>query len=107
MSSAARLRATGLWGLLALCLMATAASAAVECPSTQNGRPLGLISVFDGPPAEMVDLRPEASGKIDMWTALDQSGRPAFLVCRYRGVTAEATLQLPPGTATCRGVRRP
>ena len=107
-------RGPGLSGLgavlalsLALSLAGGPARASVDCPSARDGRPLGTVSVFDGPPAEMADLRPEASGQIDVWAGLNLTGRPAFLVCRYGGLSGETSLRLPDGTATCRGVRRP
>ncbi|OYX71983.1 MAG: hypothetical protein B7Y95_11815 [Rhizobiales bacterium 32-66-11] len=83
-----------------------AAWAAVECPASLDGHPLERVSVFDGPPSDMVDLRPDGRGSTDVWADLDKNERPATLVCRYKSVSRTAAFVLPAGTRTCEGVRR-
>ncbi|MEP9376291.1 STY0301 family protein [Aquabacter sp. CN5-332] len=83
-----------------------AAWGAVDCPASMDGHPLERVSVFDGPPADMVDLRPEGRGRTDMWPDLDKSDRLATLVCRYKGLSRTAEFTLPAGTRICEGVRR-
>ncbi|MFG1464453.1 STY0301 family protein [Xanthobacter sp. DSM 24535] len=82
-----------------------AALSAVECPSHLHSQTLGAVSVFDGPPEEMVDLAPEQTGKRDTWSGLDRTGRPAFLICRYKGTREIREFALPAGTKACAGIR--
>ena len=67
---------------------------------------LERVSVFDGPPAEMADLRPDAKGRTDTWSRLGATGRPVYLVCRYQDLTATLEVRLPAGIRACVGVRR-
>ncbi|OYY30945.1 MAG: hypothetical protein B7Y65_00220 [Azorhizobium sp. 35-67-15] len=94
-------------GLLVGALTGSAAAwGAVECPASLDGHPLERVSVFDGPPSDMVDLRPDGRGSTDVWADLDKGERPATLVCRYKSVSPPAVFVLPAGTRTCEGVRR-
>ncbi|WP_348847853.1 STY0301 family protein [Xanthobacter sp. VNH20] len=85
---------------------AAAAWGAVECPRSLDGHPLERVSVFDGPPSDRVDLRPEGRGRRDVWADLDKSDRRATLVCRYKSVSRAAAFVLPAGSRTCEGARR-
>ncbi|MFG1396675.1 STY0301 family protein [Roseixanthobacter pseudopolyaromaticivorans] len=96
-----------LGALVGVLMGAAAAWGAVECPPSMDGHPLERVSVFDGPPSEMVDLRPDGRGRTDVWADLDKSDRLATLVCRYKSVSRTAAFVLPAGTRTCEGVRRP
>ncbi|MFG1424790.1 STY0301 family protein [Roseixanthobacter glucoisosaccharinicivorans] len=95
-----------LGALVGVLVGSAAAWGAVECPASMDGHPLERVSVFDGPPSEMVDLRPDGRGRTDVWADLDKSDRPATLVCRYKNVSRTFEFVLAAGTRTCEGVRR-
>jgi hypothetical protein len=72
-------------------LAATAAQAVpMSCPITRQGKPLTAVSLFDGPPAEGADLRPqegrERNGLLRTWWSLAEirkGGRQPHVVCDY------------------------
>ncbi len=85
--------------------IATATQAApVACPVSQHGKPLTAASLFDGPPEDGADLRPEDSarpinGHMTTWWSLAEihkQGRQPHLVCEY---VSGGKLVLKPGKA--------
>lgn len=72
----------------------------IGCPPVQDGRKLVDVGLFDGPPAERVELVPRDGG----WD-LDKPGSrvlPNFtLECTYRGSQKIVTVVLPRSVRVC------
>ena len=79
--------------VLAVVFACTPFAAEIKCPSYQSKHPLFSVVLFDGPPDEKADLKPDQStGSGDhansSWDLgyISASGRKLFLVCRYSGL---------------------
>ncbi len=72
----------------------------IGCPPVHDGKPLVDVGLFDGPPAERVELVPRDGG----WD-LDKPGSrvlPNFtLGCTYRGSKEIVTVVLPRSVRVC------
>lgn len=74
-------------------MTATAAHAVqMSCPATQKGKRLSAVSLFDGPPEDMAELRPEEgrekNGLLRTYWMLEdihKAGRVPHVVCDYDG----------------------
>ncbi|WP_374401768.1 STY0301 family protein [Niveibacterium sp.] len=106
----------------ALALHALAASAAPTCPATlesqqslaaapegwsvvpmrQVQRLIG-ISVFDGPPSEGAELKPESShgGQRQLWRFDTAAARGIWIGCRYDGSRLMLTRRIEPAPRIC------
>ena len=71
----------------------------IRCPQTHQGQPLARAAVFDGPPAQLVELIPLRGG----WRLNDGPASPGgyFLVCEYRGIAATVAIRLPTSICAC------
>ena len=86
---------------------ASAVNTPVACPATNLGRPrsrTGFGSVFDGDPANLVELAPGSvpgpnGSFVNTWNL--QAGRAHVLVCRYAGAP-DVVLPLGPAARVCR-----
>ena len=75
----------------AAAIATTVQAAPVACPASQHGKRLTAASLFDGPPEDGADLRPEDSarpinGQMTTWWSLAElhkQGRQPHLVCEY------------------------
>ena len=105
MSSATNLRSAAF--ALAVFMAACTTHAAVECPQSNEGRPLARYdgaSLFQGDPVYGMMLAPsnENSGgsDINVWNLPDPAG--IVLVCRYEGLRQAVVLNLPSDVRQCR-----
>lgn len=90
--------------VLGLLSFATAAQAAVECPPSSRGHRLTTFSLFDGNPADLVELAPaSAPGPNGSYvnTFAFRSSTGLVAVCRFEGAP-EQRIQLPAGLSSCR-----
>lgn len=117
------MRAAGLTLALAFAV-ATGATAQTRCPAeltvseqpqappgykAENAtrtRPFLRLSVFDGLPAENVDLAPsresrEGDVRVQLFDLPDPRLRPAVLVCRYADTAATLSIVLPLTVKRC------
>lgn len=86
--------------VLAATLFATAAHAVqMSCPASQKGKRLTTASLFDGPPEDMAELRPEEGREKNgllrtywMLGDIHKAGRVPHVVCGYDG-GAQVTLK--------------
>lgn len=86
------------WILAAASLLLMAqAPAGIGCPPTQQGKPLENLQLFDGDPAQMMDLAPERTG----WP-LDPPQTYYLLRCLYTGLAAPLDIKLPAQVRACR-----
>ena len=92
--------------LEALCLTAALSATAkseVSCPSEFAGRRLIAMSLFQGNPADQVDLMPATPpapvGYVNVWNLRFSTGLVA--VCRYEG-GGSVQSPLPAGLSVCR-----
>lgn len=61
--------------------------------------------LFEGDPADGVELRPDGEGRREAWN-LDPAARPV-LVCLYEGTEATLSAPVPAGAKACTVERRP
>lgn len=90
--------------VLGLLTIATAARAAVECPRFSQGHRLTTFSLFEGDPAQQVELAPGSvpgpnGSYVNTWSLRSSVGLVA--VCRFEGAP-EQRIQLPAGLSSCR-----
>jgi hypothetical protein len=83
-------------------LAVLAAVQAISCPPMMRAHPLTTVQVFDGPPKEQADLEPDTGGWDLKAIRSTSSPQGFFLVCGYKGTTAQVTLRLPHETDFCR-----
>lgn len=94
--------------VLALTLSATAAHAVqMSCPVSQKGKALNAASLFDGPPEDMVELRPEEGQEKNgllrtywMLGDIHKAGHTPHLVCGYEG-DGKVTMKLGKTVKAC------
>ena len=95
--------------VLGLLMIATAAQAAVECPRSSQGHRLTTFSLFEGDPADLVELAPASApgpngSYVNTWPLRSSAGLVA--VCRFEG-GPEQRIQLPTGLSSCRAAGGP
>ncbi len=88
---------------------ANGARAAIGCPALHNGKALKDIGLFEGPPANKVELMPETGRFVipqipkSLWSKI-----PNYtLGCTYRGTDAVVTIVLPRQTQVCKFTNGP
>lgn len=81
--------------LAALAVAGTAQAAPVSCPARHQGQPINGGQVFDGPPEQMADLRPDGDRRVGRerratWKVayVYKAGRQVHLLCHYAGGVA-------------------
>ena len=88
--------------VLAVALLGCAPAAAehAACPSYTGTHPLDYASLFEGPPADKVELM----GGDDGWDLTPYKDKPAryFLVCRFSHTAATKLVALPAGVSGCK-----
>lgn len=93
----------GVLTMLAVISHPNSVSAQYHCPSEMGGRRLQALSVFEGNPANQVDLAPAGLparvGYINVWDLRSYHG--LNVVCRYDGGQSNQTA-LPQGVKQCR-----
>jgi hypothetical protein len=90
-------------GILAFALVPTLAGASeFGCPATQSGRQLVSVTLFDGPPGEHADLRPDRyrkgkSGGQSDWNVayIFEAGRRLHIECQYGSRIPSVVLEAP------------
>ena len=86
------------WMIVAAALLLMGqAPAGIGCPPAHDGKPLENIQLFDGDPAQLMDLAPEKAG----WP-LDPPTTYYLLRCLYAGTAAPVDIKLPPHVRYCR-----
>jgi hypothetical protein len=99
--------------VLALAMfVAEAAGAAtlIQCPRVHSEgsktAPLADADVFDGPPEELASLIPDldtSEWDLDGYQEDAQDrGEPMYLVCRYAGIKATVTIEIPRTATFCK-----
>ena len=88
---------------------ATAAHAAVECPRSSQGHRLTAFGLFQGDPAQLVELAPNSvegpnGSYVNTWPLRSSVGLVA--VCHFEGVP-EQRIDLPVGLSSCRAAGGP
>jgi len=86
----------------------TAAAAPTACPARHQGRAMNGGQVFDGPPEELADLRPDTDRRVGRerratWNVASvyKAGRQVHLLCYYDGNTAPITVKAPHPVKVC------
>ena len=105
MSSATNLRSAAF--ACAVFVAASTTHAAVECPQSNEGRPLARsdgASLFQGDPGNGMLIAPSNENPggrgINVWNLPDPAG--IVLVCRYEGLRQAVVLNLPSDVRQCR-----
>jgi len=84
--------------------------AQADCLAHRDGRPLESYAVFDGPPADQVQLAPaetRGKGKSErIIYLLSSAGETQYLICRYKGLP-EKVQALPRGAKRCTAAGEP
>ena len=96
--------------LLAAFAPGACAAPRIDCPQLHSAdgktRSLAGASVFEGTPQSLVDLVPDLNTSewdISMnQRSARSSGESMYLVCRYQGLAATVTLQIPGGATSCK-----
>lgn len=80
-----------------------AEKAELGCPASHNGKPLKSVGLFDGPPAERVELMPEPGRfVINHGDNPSSEALPNFtLGCTYHGSDELVTVVLPRHIRVC------
>lgn len=103
------MRRASLLPVLALLAVAGVAEAApTACPASHQGQRFNGGQVFDGPPEEMADLRPDHDRRVDRerratWAVayVAKAGRRVHLLCHYAGQAAPVAVKVPAAAKTC------
>ncbi len=82
---------------------AYAESAEIACPPTHDGKPLKDVELFDGPPENKIEVRPENGRFVVPQTPRSLWDRfpPSTLGCTYRGSNDMVTVVLPRHIRIC------
>lgn len=72
--------------------------AATTCPEYLGGHALESVDIFDGPPSNFVGIHPVPGGWLFHG---ERFSKGVFLVCNYRGTTAQNQIRLPNRVQAC------
>jgi len=86
----------------------TAAAAPTACPAGHQGQAMNGGQVFDGPPEELADLRPDTDRRVgrERWATWNvasvyRAGRQVHLLCHYAGSTAPVAVKVSHPVKVC------